>query len=449
MCHEELSQSGLVDMDYFFDLAFALANRSLCLFTGAGFSKQLTSNKMPSWKKLLESLCTYLDDQETAERILEESIKEGLPLEDCARILELRFLKEKKDLREAISEKVRSYKIDEDTAEEIASFLKNHKTVKIISTNYDDLVQRLMLPDQCNSNYPGKPVTNRDGMLEIYHIHGSVLHPPGIVATTEDYYNFINSPTYFSRKIFTLMAEQTVLFLGYALGDPNLKAVLHEFRNSNSGTLSRGNLFYVTKSSVPQYLKDHFEISFGLFVIDKSSIDQVLRGVEREFPEAEKQVTNAEANLKNVLSGTHTYTTKYLKSSKSLSHIISVANKTGQSITQPKFIRLLSSVLENKVKFTGEDRAWEQYGQLAEWLVYLGSLIRISETKLELPYLEAVQHSMKRMSGTNEWGYSWEAFRVWEKNWGNIMFYNRRLISEHVREHLSTSADALKITASL
>jgi hypothetical protein len=284
-------------------------------------------------------------------------------------------LKEKKDFRDAVSEVVRSYDIDKETAKEIASFLKNHKTVKIISTNYDDLVQRLMLPNQCNSNYPGKPITNRDGMLEIYHIHGSALHAPGIVATTEDYYNFINSPTYFSRKIFTLMAEQTVLFLGYALGDPNLKAVLHEFRSSNSATLSRGNLFYVTNSPVPQYLKDHFEISFGLFVIDKSSIDQVLQGIEREFPEAEKQVTNAETNLKNVLSGTHDYTTKYLKSSKSLSHIISVANQTGQSIIQPRFIRMLSSVLEKKMTFTGEDRAWDQYGQLAEWLVYLGSTV--------------------------------------------------------------------------
>ena len=138
-------------------------------------------------------------------------------------------------------------------------------------------------------------------MLEIYHIHGSALHAPGIVATTEDYYNFINAPTYFSRKIFTLMAEQTVLFLGYALGDPNLKAVLHEFRRSNFATLSRGNLFYVTRSTVPQYLKDHFEISFGLFVIDKSSIDQVLQGIEREFPEAEKKVMNAEVDLPPIL----------------------------------------------------------------------------------------------------------------------------------------------------
>jgi hypothetical protein len=31
--------------------------------------------------------------------------------------------------------------------------------------------------------------------------------------------------------------------------------------------------------------------------------------------------------------------------------------------------------------------------------VYLGSLIKLSDTKLELPYLEAVEHSLRTMSG--------------------------------------------------
>jgi hypothetical protein len=37
-------------------------------------------------------------------------------------------LKEKKDFREALSEEVRSYKIDKDSSETISSFLNNHKT---------------------------------------------------------------------------------------------------------------------------------------------------------------------------------------------------------------------------------------------------------------------------------------------------------------------------------
>jgi hypothetical protein len=64
---------------------------------------------MPSWQKLLDRLCAYLDDQKTAEGILQESLRNNIPLEDCARILELRFLKEKKDFREKWPQLVGQY----------------------------------------------------------------------------------------------------------------------------------------------------------------------------------------------------------------------------------------------------------------------------------------------------------------------------------------------------
>lgn len=433
-------------MDHFYDLAFALANRSLCLFTGAGFSKQLTQNKMPSWRELLNETCTYLSNPKSAQEQLNECVAGKLPLEDCAQVLELIFLKEKKDFREAIADKICSFKIDVDSAESISEFLRKHQTVKIISTNYDDLIQQHILPGKCNTNYPGKPITQRNGLMDIYQIHGSVEHPPSIVATTEDYYHFINAPTYFSRKIFTLMAENTVVFLGYSLGDPNLKAIIHAYRNSTSGSLDRGDLFYVTRSKVPQYLKDHFETSFGLFVIDNMEINGALEGIEKAFPEAEEQVEKAEENLKKVLRGTHYYKDKYLHSSKSLVHIVSVANETGQNLSSAPFIKLLTDVINKKVTFTGEKSAWDQYAHLAEWLVYIGSLVNITGTALENPYLDAVSHSMKTMSGSHKWGTSWEAFAVWQKHWGNIMFGNRQRIADHVRKNLSTHPDALKVT---
>lgn len=435
-------------MDHFYDLAFALANRSLCLFTGAGFSKQLTANKIPSWKELLEETCLYLDKPKVAKAQLDECTAGKLPLEDCAQIIELAFLKEKKDFREAIADRIGSYSLDVGSSKSIVTFFQNHQTIKVISTNYDDLIQRDILPGRSNTNYPGKPITQRSGLLDIYQIHGSIEHPPSIVATTEDYYKFINAPTYFSRKIFTLMAENTVVFLGYSLADPNLKAIIHAFRNSTPGSLDRGDLFYVTKSKVPQYLKDHFEMAFGLFVIDQMEIDNALDGIEKTFPEAEKQVIKAEDNLKRVLAGTHYYNDKYLHSSKSLMHIISVANETGQNLASTSFVKLLSNVLAKKMTFTSEDSAWDQYAHLAEWLVYIGSLVKISGTALETSYLSAVSRSMKTMSGSFKWGTSWEAFSVWQSNWGNIMLSNRQLITEHVRAKLSSYPAALKITDS-
>lgn len=433
------------DMDYYYDIAFAVANKSACFFTGAGFSKQISGNKMPGWKELLELLCTYLSQPLAAKTQLDECFAAGLPLEDCAQVLELMFLKESKDIRDAIADRIKSFSIDVSGAKVITAFLQVHPTLKIISTNYDDLIQRFILPDKCNTNYPGKPVTHRDSQLDIYQVHGSVDHPPSIIATTEDYYRFINSPTYFSRKIFTLMSENTTIFLGYALGDPNLKAVIHAFRSTSSGTLSRGSLFYVTRSKIPQYLKDHYEMSFGLFVIDQKDIDSFLGGVGIALPEAEKQVQTAEINLKNVLAGTHHYNDRYLRSSQALSHIILVASKTGQNIESEPFTKLLSGALERKVAFSKENGAWEQYAHLAQWLVYVGSLMNIRGSALETSYLKAVTHSMSTMSESMRLGYSWAAFSTWSNNWGNIMFKNRQLIAQHIQSTLPTNPDAMKI----
>ena len=434
-------------MNYYYDLAFALASGSFCLFTGAGFSKQLTDNKMPSWGELLDEACTYLDKPKMARKQLTECISEKLPLEDCAQVLELIFLKEKKDFREAIADKIRSYNLHVDSAREITNFLQRHKTIKVISTNYDSLLQQYILPDECNVSFPGKPIAKKSGLLEIYQVHGSVEHPPGMVATTQDYYKFINFPTYFSRKIFTLMAENTVVFLGYSLGDPNLKAIIYAFRNSMFGPPVRGSLFYFTRSKVPQYLKDHFERSFGLFVIDWTEIDDALKGIESEYGDAVKQVARAEENLKNVLSGTHHYNNKYLHSTKSLMHIVSVANGIGENLSSKPFIRLLIGVLKKKIEFTHEDSAWDQYADLAEWLVYIGSLFNIAGTELEEPYLGAVSRSMTSMSSSYQWATSWKAYSVWRANWGNIMFGNRQIIAEYVRSKLTTYSDALAVVS--
>lgn len=434
-------------MDFYYDIAFAVANKSACLFTGAGFSKQISGNQMPSWRELLEQLCTYLSDPKAALSQLKECIEAQLPLEDCAQVLELMFAKEGKDLREAIADRVRSCNVDANSAKGISAFLQAHQSLKIISTNYDDLVQRFIVPGKCNTNYTGKPVTQRDGSLEIYQVHGSIEHPPGIVATTEDYYRFINSETYFSRKIFTLMSENTTVFLGYSLADPNLKAIVHAFRTSASGGLARGSLFYVTRNRVPQYLKDHFERAFALCVIDGKSIDDFLAGVQASFPEAENQVRTAEDNLKKVLARTHGYNDKYLHSSQALMHIVSVANKTGQKISSEPFTRLLSDALQRKLDFTKERGAWEQYSHLAQWLVYLGSLMNIRGTALEESYLAAVTHSMGYMSESLKLGYSWAAFSAWSKGWGNVMFSNRQLIAAHIRKTLPSHVDAIKIVS--
>ena len=65
--------------------------------------------------------------------------------------------------------------------------------------------------------------------VKFYHVHGSVDIPHKMVVTTNDYMNFINHDSYFSRKLSTMLYENTVVILGYKLGDTNLKAILSEY----------------------------------------------------------------------------------------------------------------------------------------------------------------------------------------------------------------------------
>ena len=86
----------------YFEIAYALAGKSLCLFLGTGFSKQITDGKAPSWLELLQDCCDELGDPDPLKNELPPDGKNELPLEECAQIIELELNKEGKDLREII-----------------------------------------------------------------------------------------------------------------------------------------------------------------------------------------------------------------------------------------------------------------------------------------------------------------------------------------------------------
>lgn len=47
-------------MSELFEIAYAAATNRLCLFTGTGFSKEVSNGDAPTWKGLLEELCDIL-----------------------------------------------------------------------------------------------------------------------------------------------------------------------------------------------------------------------------------------------------------------------------------------------------------------------------------------------------------------------------------------------------
>ena len=366
-----------------------------------------------------------------------------VPLEDCAQVLELAFTKEGKSFREAISQEISKYKTDSDASKICRKFFADHPTFSVITTNYDHLVEEELIPGLCISNYPGKPIAISSEKVEVFHIHGSAKHPDAILTTTTDYYEFINNPSYFARKVFTLMAERTVVILGYSLADPNLRALLHAYKKHNDKAGIRGDIIYVSHKPIPQYLRDHYEAAFGVCVVENTAIDQFFAAVESQFKEAQEQVTKGREYLEKVLYGKYHYTDNYLKSNNSLTHIFSVANEIGIPICSDAFLKLLETVLEKKIAFTGENGAWEQYRSLANWLTYLGVLLKVRGTRLEDSYLKAVHHSMSTMSGTGKWARSWAAYSVWKQQWPGMTFDNRILVSAFMAKNPTPESDSI------
>ncbi|HFM2143551.1 TPA: SIR2 family protein, partial [Escherichia coli] len=142
-----------------------------------------------------------------------------------------------------------------------------------------------------------------------------------------------------------------------------------------------------------------------------------------------------------VVSGAYTYKNEYLKLEDSFYQIISSIISEGLDWNDDKVVSLFERIIEKKRKLTRNNGAWEQYEQLAKWLIYFGSIIEVSNTKYEKTYLDAVEYSMGHMSKERNWGVSWYAYRAWETRWPAIIASNRLMIKNHI-ETLGTLKDA-------
>jgi len=430
----------------YFEIAYALASQSLCLFLGTGFSKHITDGDAPNWIELLQECCDELDDPDSIKDDLFPNDKNTLPLEECAQIIELELKKEGKNLRNIIANIIDDIEVDEDKSQKVREFFDEHENIKIITTNYDMLIENSIAPGKCNSYCPGKPIPKRKRSIEVYHIHGSTDSPNDMIITANDYYDFINIPSYFQNKIYSSIQENTTVIIGYSLGDPNLKPIFNYYSKNNLSSLNRNSLFYVTRSSTPLYMKDYYEFSYSIKVVKVLGIDTFLRSVERQYGEAEKNIEKRQATLKRVLRLNKMYKDTFLKLRLSFFHIIAAASAIGEDIKSRKMKELINKILKRKIELTSESQAWDQYDHLAEWLVYLGSKIDIKGTLLEETYLKAVNHSMRTMSREHYIGYSWEAYQTWRRHWESLTASNRDMITKYVEEeHVSRDAQRIII----
>ena len=238
------------------------------LFIGAGFSMRYSDS--PNWNDLLQSLWrdAHPDKDELEFKLLRGRIENNILKQqsdipenekrfwvnpEIASVIEQDFndsfynngsavidLFESDELHKIldgnlspfkfhIAKKLSQTRIDpsKEHYPEISSLEKNHnKVAGVITTNYDNILNGIFRDFQIMIGQDNLLLSNALNIFEIYKIHGSCSDPSSIVLTKEDYDHFDNKLKYLSAKLLTIFVENPVIFIGYNIGDINIRKLL-------------------------------------------------------------------------------------------------------------------------------------------------------------------------------------------------------------------------------
>lgn len=431
-------------MSEYFEIAYAAVANRLCLFTGTGFSKALSENGIPGWQELLEEICdNHVAKGDFKRTLFPAKGATPLSLEETAQVIDIELAKSCQNIHQVIAESIANI-ATEGEFPETEKFLST-ASYRVITTNYDKLLEKIAGPE-CQTLTPGLPVPRSSSRVQAFHIHGSIDVPARMVVTSDDYFHFMNSDSYFSRKLSTVLHENTVVILGYSLGDANLKAILSDYKGFVRSHRVSSSIFFVSRSPVDQTIVDYYSNCYGIRVIDTTEVEQFFKKLNKALDEAHRRMENSIINIKKVLHSKHSFTDDFLLAESSFYEIVASIGAIGVSLNDENVVRTFGAIVDAKQKLTGKDGAWNQYEQLASWLTYLGTIVDVEGTSMENTYLKAVKYSMEHSSKEKRLGYSWHAYRVWESRWSSISAKNRIMISSFIREH-SSSNDALSIAS--
>jgi len=406
----------------------------------------VTDSKAPGWLSLLKQCAEAMNDGEQIVKELFPGDKPIMALEECASIIQVKMHAQGKCLHTEIAKVIGALSVGKN-AEASKKLLASFPELKFITTNYDLLIEKGLLEEEASTSYSiGYPINRQPKGVQIYHVHGSVKYPKKMVVTADDYFRFINNPDYFSRKVQTLIEESTTVIIGYSLGDVNFKSILNSLRSNRAHDINRQNLFFLSRRPISKHVRDYYDRSYGLRVVENTEIDDFFKKIVEKHKAIKERVPKSRELLMPVLERKKKFTDSYLKKRESFYEIVATLSSNGIIVSHPSVVRFLKDVIRRKREFTGESGAWEQYDHLAGWLVQLGAIMDIKGTAMEEIYLEALEISFGNMSKKKTLGRSWDSFRTWKDNWLHVTYDNRLMICEHLKEK-AISSDASEVIA--
>lgn len=241
-----------------------------------------------------------------------------------------------------------------------------------------------------------------------------------------------------------MLHENTVVIIGYSLGDTNLKAIINEYKRFSKSHVIGSNIFLVSRSPVDQYVKDYYHYCYGIRVLDSMSVHNFFSMLNSHMPAAMSCADPSVSNVTQILYHNKVYTPGYLSRENSFYEIVSSFSAVGVSINNPAVVSCIGQIITTKISLSSQPGAWEQYHQMAKWLIYLGTILDITGTSIQDIYLSAVLSSMNTMRSGYYLGYSWSSYTCWFTKWNTLISSNRAIIRNHIRLNTAWS-DALHV----
>lgn len=156
------------------------------------------------------------------------------------------------------------------TIEDELALLKNvskRSVAGIITTNYDSLLESIF--ENYKTFIGQEPLLfgETQGVAEIYKIHGCCSRPESFVLNAEDYLDFGARNAYLAAKLLTIFVDHPIIFLGYNLGDENIRSILEAIiaclGSANLGKLKQRLIFVeYTPDPLPEPIVATHSIQF-------------------------------------------------------------------------------------------------------------------------------------------------------------------------------------------
>lgn len=284
---------------YINEISKYLLSNNLVLFIGAGFSREFG---YPGWGELLSRIIDkfkienelrnstlFLKFDKTEFENNEEinmNIFKGLKNVDFLRLADyIDYLIQKKcdtkdesnNIKSSIIEEINNFekkRINNERIDIIRNFFNKYKSYleEIVTTNYDTNIEYCLNNDVSVIHRGYDSLNGIEKRNKIYKIHGCINDQNReIVITERDYQNFLLKNRYLFYKIFSLLTEKKLVFLGYSINDPNIRSLLNEIKYESQNKVNL-EVYWINYDKVNPLDKEYYTKIHNIKIIEDISI---------------------------------------------------------------------------------------------------------------------------------------------------------------------------------